>query len=116
VKLNNSDAMNSLAISYKNGQGVEQNMEKAIQLYESAVKLNNSDAMNNLAICYKKGRGIEKNYQIAFDLFRQATKKAIVMQCIDVFSLFLMRLVFKEILKIQFLSFKWHVIINPSSH
>jgi TPR repeat protein len=113
VKLNNSGAMNSLAICYKNGQLVEQSMEKAIQLYESAVKLNNSNVMYNLAMCYQKGRGMEKIIKLHLIYLVKQLKKAIVMQCISVFFLFLMGLVFKEILKIQFLSFKWHEIIIP---
>jgi TPR repeat protein len=48
--------MNNLANCYQNGQGVDKNLSKAIELYQQAVQLRELTAMNNLAKCYQNGQ------------------------------------------------------------
>jgi TPR repeat protein len=68
------DAMNDLADCYKNGEGVEQDLLAALQLYERAAHLGNSYAMNNLAFCYKNGKGVKQDFSKAIRFCEQAIK------------------------------------------
>ena len=68
-------SMNYLANMYKNGNGVEQNYQKAIELYMRANEKGNVCAMNNLAFMYRNGNGVEQNYQKAIELYMRAIEK-----------------------------------------
>ena len=52
VKHNYSNSANNLGILYMNGEGVEQNLDKAEELFLLAHKLNNIDCMFNLIYLY----------------------------------------------------------------
>jgi len=61
-------ATNNLAFMYEDGDGVEKNYKKAVELYSSILEVNHF-AMNNLAYMHKIGRGVEKNLEIAKTMF-----------------------------------------------
>ena len=66
--------MCNLGFMYGKGQGVEQNWQKAVEMYQKAAEKGNAQAQYNIANCYYNGWGVEKNlheaakwYQKAFD-------------------------------------------------
>lgn len=69
---NNTMAMLRLAWCYEDGNGIEQDLEKAIELFEKAAVLGNKNAMNILATCYARGAGVKQNWGKAIELFQQA--------------------------------------------
>ncbi|MDU8350790.1 tetratricopeptide repeat protein [Pseudomonas syringae pv. actinidiae] len=58
----------TLALMYHSGTGVEQDFNKAMDLYLS-VWDRNGDAMNNLGVMFRDGQGVESNRRIAYSLF-----------------------------------------------
>ena len=50
---------------YRNGEGVEKNLEKAVYWYSIAAKHGNRKAQSNLGDCYRKGEGVEKDIEKA---------------------------------------------------
>lgn len=50
----------------------EENIAKAIDLFNKAIERNSSYARVELALCYESGAGVEKDYKKAFDLYEQA--------------------------------------------
>ena len=69
AELNDSQAMLELSYLYENGEGVEKDDKKALELLEEAFQLQNLEAMNELSIRYLEGRGVERNYEMAEALF-----------------------------------------------
>ena len=69
AELNDSQAMLELSYLYENGEGVEKDDKKAVELLEEAFRLQNLEAMNELSIRYLEGRGVERNYEMAEALF-----------------------------------------------
>ena len=61
--------MLELSYLYENGEGVEKDDKKALELLEEAFRLQNPEAMNELSIRYLEGRGVERNYELAEALF-----------------------------------------------
>jgi hypothetical protein len=71
--LNHYPAINSLAICYEDGRGVEKDIFKAFELFtKAASEANHIYAIKNLASCYKYGKGCEKNETKVFELYHQA--------------------------------------------
>lgn len=68
----NYAALNNLGVSYQNGDGVKQDLVKAVDLYWKAVKQGYGMAMINLGRCYQKGEGVDQNWNTAIDLFWEA--------------------------------------------
>ncbi|POG63784.1 hypothetical protein GLOIN_2v1757210, partial [Rhizophagus irregularis DAOM 181602=DAOM 197198] len=68
------NAMNSLAICYKNGKGTEKNLKKSFHWYQKAAENDDKNAMNSLAICYENGEGTEKNLEKAFYWYQKAAE------------------------------------------
>ena len=64
-----SDAMTKLGYMYRSGTGVQQDYNKAKQLYEKAIELGNSTAMNNLGKMYQEGKGVQQDYNKALQLY-----------------------------------------------
>ncbi|MCD8215073.1 MAG: sel1 repeat family protein [Clostridiales bacterium] len=67
-------ALNNLGCCYLNGEGTEQNYQKAIECFEKAAGLKDDLALLNLATCYSFGLGIDKNLEKAFSLYKEAAK------------------------------------------
>ena len=57
---------------YEEGEGVEENKEKALYWYTKAADNGDTQAMHNLGVMYYKGDGIEKNSDLAKKYFEQA--------------------------------------------
>ncbi len=75
IRGGNVDAMCDLGLLYENGQGVQQDYEKAKDWYEKAV-INGSVIANRLlGNLYMKGNGVEKDYKKAYQLFNEAIDK-----------------------------------------
>ena len=55
----NSDELCQQGIAYEEGQGIEKDTAKAVELYRQAADLGNADAMYRLAMCYMNGNGME---------------------------------------------------------
>ena len=73
---NHIKAMVKLGECYYNGLGVEDDYEKAIELWEKAIKENNSDAMYLLGVYRSTGRGFfnsGKDWDKALDLWEKAS-------------------------------------------
>ena len=68
-------SVNYLAFIYTIGNGVEQNYQKAIELYTQAIEKGNLSSMYNLAAMYHYGNGVEQNYRKAIELYTQAIEK-----------------------------------------
>ena len=59
--------MDKLGDCYKHGFGVEQDWEKAVQLYRKAAEAGNAAAQRSLGYCYECGEGVEQDFvQAAF--------------------------------------------------
>jgi TPR repeat protein len=58
--------MNNLALCYKNGEGIEKNLEKAFDWYQKAAENDIKEAIFNLALLYENGEGTKKNLEKAF--------------------------------------------------
>ena len=47
---------------YQNGEGVEQDGNKALEWYRLAAEQNDEDAQNAIGVMYQNGEGIEQNF------------------------------------------------------
>jgi hypothetical protein len=56
-----AEAQFSLAVRYEMGQGVERNMDQAVEWYTKAANGGHAQAQFRLAQLYEKGEGVEKN-------------------------------------------------------
>ncbi|POG78598.1 hypothetical protein GLOIN_2v1535801, partial [Rhizophagus irregularis DAOM 181602=DAOM 197198] len=61
-------------ICYKNGEGIEKNLEKAFYWYQKAAERGHVKAMTNLASYYEIGEGTEKNLEKAFYWYQKAAE------------------------------------------
>ncbi len=64
-----AEALCRLGNCYNFGWGVEENPDKAVELYKKAANLNDVEAHYQLACAYKDGIGTEKNYELAVQHF-----------------------------------------------
>jgi TPR repeat protein len=60
---------------YRNGFGIEQNYEKAIELYLKAVAAGVSNSQNSLGEMYEGGLGTPVNLPKAIELYQLAAKQ-----------------------------------------
>ena len=74
-ELGDSEAQFYLALMYADGDGIEKDLHKAIEWYETSAKQGNLRALNNLGLLYKNGDGVEKDLHKAFQLFEEAANK-----------------------------------------
>ncbi len=70
----NADAIRRLGYAYRYGEGVEQNLEKAAELYGRAADMGDAKAINNLGLMYEFGRGVEMNKEKAVELYAKASE------------------------------------------
>ena len=68
----NAHALFNLGLMYDLGGGVEQNTEKALELYEQAHAAGNARATFSLGAIYDEGDGVEQNKEKALELYEQA--------------------------------------------
>jgi len=71
----NGYAMNMIGYYFENGYAPEQDINKAIMFYKSAIKKGNIFSMYNLACCLNNGIGVEKDKNEAFKLYKIASEK-----------------------------------------
>lgn len=57
---------------YQFGRGVNQNYEKAVELYQKGVDLGDAGACLNLGYMYNEGLGVNQDYQKAVELYQKA--------------------------------------------
>ena len=69
-----TDALFDMAFKYENGLGIEQNLQKAIELYTEAAEQGHVYAQHFLALCYEYGRGVEANLSKAFEWYFKAAE------------------------------------------
>ena len=69
-----ASAQNNLGICYDEGQGVEQDYEKAVFWYRKSAEQGNDSAQYNLALCYVKGQGVEQDYEKAVEWYRKSAE------------------------------------------
>jgi TPR repeat protein len=60
---------------YNNGEGVDKDYNKAIELYQQAANLGNSYAQYNLAVMYENGGEIEKDIDQAIYWYIRSAKQ-----------------------------------------
>jgi len=68
-------AMVRLASLYQRGEGVTQDIEKAVDLYLSAAEIGNADAQYNLGNMYLLGEGVDEDEAWAATFYRLAAKQ-----------------------------------------
>lgn len=72
AELGYAKAQASLAWMYHTGNGVEKNLDKALELYRKAADQGHSIAQNNLGVFYEKGLNVPKNEKTAAQWYRKA--------------------------------------------
>ena len=76
AELGDSDAMCRLGGSYQHGNGVEQSIEKAVQMYKKAIITDgNADALLDLGLCYLQAHGVPRNDAHGFFLMERSAKQ-----------------------------------------
>jgi TPR repeat protein len=64
-----------LGNAYKNGRGVEQSYEKAIEYSTLAIQQDDPNAISNLATMYYQGEGVTKSIEKAIELYTRAANQ-----------------------------------------
>jgi hypothetical protein len=67
--------MYNLGYCFDKGEGVEQNLAKAVEWFTKAAEKGHSSAMSNLGRCFKKGQGVEQNLAKAVEWYTKAAEK-----------------------------------------
>jgi len=70
-----ADAQNRLGRRYEDGDGVDKNLEKAVQCYTRASNHDHSYAHSNLGRMYEYGQGIDQNIDRAIELYTKASEE-----------------------------------------
>lgn len=65
----------SLLRRFEDGEGVEQDCEKAVHWYTKAAEQGNDCAQKNLAVCYYEGTGVEQSYEKAVYWFTKSAEQ-----------------------------------------
>ena len=65
----------NIAKFYKNGNGVEKDIDKAIEYFTKSANRGHSGAMMDLARMYRRGDGVEQNGQLAVEWYEKAAEK-----------------------------------------
>ncbi len=69
AKMGISEAQYNLGVCYEQGDGVEQDFEKAVYWYKAAAEQGYDKAQSNLGLCYYNGYGVEVDFAEAARLF-----------------------------------------------
>ncbi|MBP6058457.1 MAG: sel1 repeat family protein [Nitrosomonas sp.] len=67
-----ADAQFNLGLMYANGEGVEQDMTQAVELFKKAAEQGHVDAQNNLGAMYFTGEGVGRDEKKAIEWFEKA--------------------------------------------
>ncbi|HCS90656.1 MAG TPA: hypothetical protein DIW77_11570 [Chromatiaceae bacterium] len=67
-------AMANLGFCYAQGQGVERDLEQAVDWYRKGAEAGDGRAMGNLGFCYQQGQGIERDLEQAVDWYRKGAE------------------------------------------
>ncbi len=67
-----ADAQFNLGLMYANGEGVEQDMSRAVELFKKAAEQGHVDAQNNLGAMYFTGDGVTRDEKKAIEWFEKA--------------------------------------------
>ena len=70
-----ADAQFKLGIRYANGDGVEENVEKAAACFRTAAEQGHVGAQANLGVCYAAGEGVEEDAAEAVKWYRKAAEQ-----------------------------------------
>ena len=62
------------AVSYEDGEGVPQDYQKAVALYEELAELGRPDAQYNLGVMYELGKGVPQDYSKALHWYNKAAE------------------------------------------
>ena len=73
-----AEAQFSLGRMYHLGDGVDQNYQEALRLYQEAADQGNPKAQNNLGVMYYNGEGVEQIYEKAVALYKQAADQGCI--------------------------------------
>ena len=60
---------------YYQGDGIEQDKQKAVYWYTKAAKQNHSEAQYNLALMYEKGEGVKQDKEKAIYWYRSEERR-----------------------------------------
>ena len=71
-ELSNELSCNMLAVSYKTGMGVRQDLSKAFKFYKKACDLNHASSCYSLGILHYKGQGTKQNFASAKRYYEKA--------------------------------------------
>ena len=66
------EAMIQIAMAYMNGDGVEQNAEKAAEYMQQAAELDEPTAQYNMGIYYLQGQGVTRDFDRAYEWMQRA--------------------------------------------
>ena len=70
-----ASAQFNLGYCYKNGLGVEQDYEKAVEWYTKSAEQGIAYAQLNLGYCYDKGLGVEQDYEKAVEWYAKSAEQ-----------------------------------------
>ena len=60
---------------YERGEGVQRNINSAVEWYTKSAKMGNRGAQHNLGFFYYSGIGVEQNLKLAYEFFMMAAKQ-----------------------------------------
>lgn len=64
-----------LALAYEHGRGVEEDINKAIEIFQKGAELGNANCQHNLACEYARGENIEEDEDKSFKLFKASAEQ-----------------------------------------
>jgi TPR repeat protein len=67
-------AMANLGVCYQQGQGVERDLEQAVDWYRKGAEAGDGGAMAYLGVCYQQGQGVERDLEQAVDWYRKGAE------------------------------------------
>ena len=72
---NNSEALLNVGVCYGNGEGVEENLQEAVEIFRVLAKQGHAAAQYNLGICFEEGIVVGVDFQAALDLYTRAAQQ-----------------------------------------
>ena len=71
-----------LGVLYKDGQGVNQDYQKAAQLFQKACDSGNADCCAILGVFYQDGKGVKQNFSTAKQYYGKACDLGLQSGCV----------------------------------